>query len=110
MRSRPKHPLEEGLEHINPVRARLLKVFGPADGWDNPLVGTQYDPAVRQKIEIERRHEREACREEHRRAPRTRPRRASRAGRALHPRRRLAAAPHGASVPPTGTAAVRSPL
>jgi hypothetical protein len=68
MKSRPKHPLEEGLEHINPVRARLLKVFGPADGWDNPLVGTQYDPAVRQKIEIERRHEREARRKEHRRA------------------------------------------
>ena len=68
MRSRPKHPLEEGLQHINPVRAQLLKVFGPAEGWDNPLVGTQYDPAVRQKIEIERRHEREARREEHRRA------------------------------------------
>jgi hypothetical protein len=53
-----KHPLEEGLEHINPVKAQLLKIFGPADGRGNPLVGTQYDPAVRQKIETERRHER----------------------------------------------------
>ena len=68
MRSRPKHPLEDGLQHINPVRARLLKIFGPAEGWDNPLVGTQYDPAIRQKIEVERRHERQARREEHRRA------------------------------------------
>ena len=55
---KPKHPLEEGLEHINPIKAQLLKILGPADGWDNPLVGTQYDPVVRQKIETERQHER----------------------------------------------------
>ena len=44
---KPKHPLEEGLEHINPIKGQLLKIFGPADGRGNPLVGTQYDPVVR---------------------------------------------------------------
>ena len=60
MRTGHKHkrPLEPGLEHINPIKGQLLKIFGPADGWDNPLVGTQYDPVVRQKIETERQHER----------------------------------------------------
>ena len=53
-----KRPLEQGLEHINPIKAQLLKIFGPADGRGNPLVGTQYDPVVRQKIETERQHER----------------------------------------------------
>ena len=53
-----KRPLEPGLEHINPIKAQLLKIFGPADGRGNPLVGTQYDPVVRQKIETERQHER----------------------------------------------------
>jgi hypothetical protein len=53
-----KHPLEEGLEHINPIKGHLLKLFGPADGRGNPLVGTQYDPVVRQTIETEHRHER----------------------------------------------------
>ena len=55
---RHKHPMDEGLEHINPIKGQLLKILGPADGWDNPLVGTQYDPVVRQKIETERQHER----------------------------------------------------
>ena len=55
---RHKHPLQPGLEHINPIKGQLLKILGPADGWDNPLVGTQYDPVVRQKIETERQHER----------------------------------------------------
>jgi hypothetical protein len=63
-----KHPLEEGLEHINPIKAQLLKIFGPADGWDNPLVGTQYDPVFRQKIETERQHERWAHQDERRHA------------------------------------------
>ena len=67
-RRRHKHPLEEGLEHINPIKAQLLKIFGPADGRGNPLVGTRYDPVVRQKIETERRHERWA-RQEARRHP-----------------------------------------
>lgn len=63
-----KHPLEEGLEHINPVKGQLLKIFGPADGRGNPLVGTQYDPVVRQRIETERRHERWARHEARRHA------------------------------------------
>ena len=65
-----KHPLEEGLEHINPLKAQLLNIFGPADGRGNPLVGTQYDPVVRQRIETERRHERWARQEERRHARR----------------------------------------
>ena len=65
-----KHPLEEGLEHINPIKAQLLNIFGPADGRGNPLVGTQYDPVVRQRIETERRHERWARQEERRHARR----------------------------------------
>ena len=68
MRPGHKHPLEEGLEHINPIKAQLLKIFGPADGRGNPLNGTQYDPVVRQKIETERRHERWARQEERRHA------------------------------------------
>ena len=63
-----KHPLQEGLEHINPVKGQLLKIFGPADGRGNPLVGTQYDPVVRQRIETERRHERWARHEARRHA------------------------------------------
>jgi hypothetical protein len=42
----------------NPIKGQLLKILGPADGWDNPLVGTQYDPVVRQKIETKRQHKR----------------------------------------------------
>jgi hypothetical protein len=72
-------PLEEDLRHINPVRARLLMIWGPAEGWGNPLVGTQYDPVIRQKIEIERRHERQTRREERHRAHLVR--------RATHPER-----------------------
>ena len=63
-----KHPLQEGLEHINPIKALLVMIFGPADGRGNPLVGTQYDPVVRQRIETERRHERWARQEERRHA------------------------------------------
>lgn len=29
---------------MSPVYAMLLRIFGPADRPDNPLVGTQYDP------------------------------------------------------------------
>ena len=68
MRTHPNDPPEGDLRHINPLRARLLMIWGPAAGWDNPLVGTQYDPAIRQKIETERRHERQIRREERHRA------------------------------------------
>jgi hypothetical protein len=55
---RSNHVETEGLRHINPIRARLLMVFGPADSWDNPLCGTKYDPLVRQHREHQRRAER----------------------------------------------------
>ena len=63
-----KHPLEEELEHINPIKARLLKIFGPAEGRGDPLAGTQYDPIVRQKIETEQQHDRWARHEARRQA------------------------------------------
>lgn len=39
--------------HINPVYAELLRVFGPPDTPDNPLVGTKYDP----RLALRRDHE-----------------------------------------------------
>ena len=32
--------------YIHPVKATLLRIWGPADSWDNPLSGTRYDPAL----------------------------------------------------------------
>ena len=29
---------------INPVHAFFLRLLGPSDCWDSPLVGTKYDP------------------------------------------------------------------
>jgi hypothetical protein len=37
-----KHPLEEGLEHINPIKGQLLKILAQPMGRGNPLVGTQH--------------------------------------------------------------------
>jgi hypothetical protein len=68
MKTRDKQATEEGLRPINPIRARLLKIWGPADSWDNPLVGTKYDPVVKQHREQEHRAERRAHREQRRRA------------------------------------------
>lgn len=45
---------------IGAVHATLLRMLGPADSWDNPLVGTRYDP----RVSVQRRHEQL----EHRRA------------------------------------------
>ena len=53
---------------INPVRAALLRIWGPAESWDNPLTGTKYDPALRatrQHESLERRRERWERRKEH---------------------------------------------
>jgi hypothetical protein len=53
---------------INPVRAALLRVWGPAESWDNPLTGTKYDPtlrAERQHDSLERRRERWERRKQH---------------------------------------------
>ena len=63
MRRKRKHPPNEELEHIHPVRAFLLKIFGPAEGRGDPLAGTQHDPVVQQKIETEQQHERWARQE-----------------------------------------------
>jgi hypothetical protein len=46
---RPSRTESEGLKPINPIRARLLMVWGPAEAWDNPLSGTKYDPRIRQR-------------------------------------------------------------
>lgn len=40
---------DEGLKPIGRLRGILLRIWGPADSWDNPLVGTRYDPALRNK-------------------------------------------------------------
>jgi hypothetical protein len=44
---------EREFRPMNPVRAVLLRIWGPADSWDNPLTGTKYDPGLR----AERQHE-----------------------------------------------------
>ncbi len=44
---------DEGLRPIGRVQGILLRIWGPADSWDNPLVGTRYDPALR----IKRQHD-----------------------------------------------------
>jgi hypothetical protein len=64
------HKLEQdgAFRPINPVRAALLRLWGPADSWDNPLVGTKYDPklqAHRQHASLERRQERWEQRKQH---------------------------------------------
>jgi hypothetical protein len=53
---------------INSFRAALLRVWGPADSWDNPLAGTKYDPklrAQRQHDSLEHRQERWEHRKQH---------------------------------------------
>lgn len=40
---------DEGLKPIGRVQGTLLRIWGPSDSWDNPLVGTRYDPALRNK-------------------------------------------------------------
>jgi hypothetical protein len=71
MTTRDRHSeADEGLRHINPITGHLLMIFGPADadGADNPLTGTQYDPVVRQHHDAERRHERWARQEQRHRS------------------------------------------
>jgi hypothetical protein len=66
MKSPDKKVDEQGLRYISPIRAWLLRILGPADTWDNPLVGTKYDPVVKQHRELERQAERCAHHEQHR--------------------------------------------
>jgi hypothetical protein len=44
---------DEGLKPISRLQGTLLRIWGPADSHDNPLVGTKYDP-VRQ---VQRQHD-----------------------------------------------------
>ena len=66
MKMRDKTANEQRLRYINPIRAWLLEIYGPADSWDNPLVGTKYDPVVKQRRDLEHRAERRAHHEQHR--------------------------------------------
>jgi hypothetical protein len=68
MTTRDRKAEEEGLRPIHPVRAWLLKIWGPADAWDNPLVGTKHDPALKQRRDLEKHHERHVHKDEMRRA------------------------------------------
>jgi hypothetical protein len=61
------------LRPINWMRARALMIWGPGESWDNPLMGTRFDPTVRQRRDQARRaarhsrHEhRDELREQHR--------------------------------------------
>ena len=52
---------DEGLKPIGRVQGTLLRIWGPADSHDNPLVGTRYDPvrqAQRQHEDLEYRRQR----------------------------------------------------
>ena len=40
---------DEGLKPMSRLQGTLLRIWGPSDTWDNPLVGTRYDPALRTK-------------------------------------------------------------
>jgi len=53
------------LRPINWMRARALMIWGPGESWDNPLMGTRFDPTVRQRRDQARRAARHA-RHEHR--------------------------------------------
>jgi len=49
-------------------RALLLWICGPAESWDNPLMGTRYDPRIRQHRDQARHAERRARHLQRRRA------------------------------------------
>jgi len=64
----PPTDAEHDREPIGRVQAALLRVWGPADSWDNPLAGTKYDPvhqAERQHASLEHRRERWEERKRH---------------------------------------------
>ena len=61
MRLRRRPAEDEGLKPIGRVQGTLLRIWGPSDSWDNPLVGTRYDPSLRNKRQhddLEHRRER----------------------------------------------------
>jgi hypothetical protein len=66
LRRRPAE--DEGLKPIGRLEGTLLRIWGPADSWDNPLVGTKYDPALqakRQHEDLEHRRQRWEQRKQH---------------------------------------------
>ena len=68
MKLQHKPKPDEGFLPMSPVRAALLRVWGPADSWDNPLAGTKYDPirqAQRQHDSLEHRRQRWEQRKQH---------------------------------------------
>lgn len=55
---------------IGRVKAWTLVLCGPGDTCGNPLIGTRYDPMVRERIKAARRHARVVRRELRRMSPR----------------------------------------
>jgi hypothetical protein len=53
------------LRPISWLRARALMIWGPGESWDNPLMGTRFDPTFRERRDQSRRAERRV-RHEHR--------------------------------------------
>jgi hypothetical protein len=68
MRTREKHTDDQPLRPMSRGRALLFKIWGPAESWDNPLMGTRFDPRVKQRRAEQRHADRDAHRAERRRA------------------------------------------
>ena len=66
MKTREKHIDEQPLREMSRREAALYKIWGPAESWDNPLMGTRFDPAVKQHRFEVRRAKRAARRARHR--------------------------------------------
>ena len=63
MSKRDERNPDPELRPIGWLRAHALMIWGPAQSWDNPLMGTRYDPVLRQAQGRARRGRREARRE-----------------------------------------------
>lgn len=57
-----KRDRDQNLKPIKRLHAWALMLWGPANSWDGPLVGTRFDPVLRQQAETARRREREVKR------------------------------------------------
>jgi hypothetical protein len=63
MSKRDEQIPETELRPISWLRAHALMIWGPAQSWDNPLVGTRFDPVLKQRREQARREQRRARRQ-----------------------------------------------
>ncbi len=63
MSKRDERISETGQQPISWIRAHALMIWGPAQSWDNPLMGTRFDPVWRQRRDQARRAARQARRE-----------------------------------------------